>query len=704
MGKKSLWIRGVSRSGKTTRLVKEFSQWAKEKLLNIPYKRHLTLGLTPAILVFAANSYNRGKLKQLLNSAIPESYPVVCKTPLGFISDEVTLFWPLLFEELNLKAQFPLKLRPETEQELATQLWRGQITLEEIQPFGSEYFFIRRNLDLLQLAGASSIPPENIPKILEAGFQGATWSDKVNWNKIGALLVSWREWCLKRGLLSYGIIYDLYWRYLLPNPKYKQHLSSRYQAVFADDVDDYPAICRNLFELLLDKGAFGVFTYNPYGKNRLGLNADPDYLSGLSGRTQVENYDDSPQNGLAIELEERVIELISDPISINPLKSNSIDLITTSNRADLLRKTADMIIDAVNNHKVKPQEIAIIAPGIEEIARYTLIEILSKNDIPIKPINEQRPLISSPLIRALLTLLGLVYPGLGRLVRQDAVAEMLVILSSTFSGGSFVSDIDPVRGGLLADHCYHIDLELPCLLPVDSFSRWDRLGYQATTAYRKIVAWIDSAKLLIKQSGYSPIMILHQAIKYFFNNGNNMTYDRLSSLRELMETAQHFWEVDKRLKQNEPTRKTPTDTIADFILLLRRGTITANPRPISNFANRDNAVVFANVFQYRSLRSSHRWHFWLDAGSSFWEKEGASALFGARLFLKEWSGNPIIDEEFEGSQIRLKGIIKDLLARAEEKIYLCHSDLDVNGTEQSGPLLSLIHAVKDFEGKELEMV
>ena len=58
---------------------------------------------------------------------------------------------------------------------------------------------------------------------------------------MGELLLLWRKWCLERGLLTYGLIYELYWRYLLPNPKYQQHLTNRYQAVFADDVDDYPS-------------------------------------------------------------------------------------------------------------------------------------------------------------------------------------------------------------------------------------------------------------------------------------------------------------------------------------------------------------------------------------------------------------------------------------------------------------------------------
>ena len=141
-------------------------------------------------------------------------------------------------------------------------------------------------------------PQKTFPAILEQGLPNLDLdmaahkqNNQVNshsWQKMGDLLLDWRSWCLQRGLLSYGIIYELYWRYLLPNATYQAHLVRRYQAIFADDVDDYPAIARDLFELLIDRGAFAVFTYNPDGKIRLGLNADPNYLEGLANRCQIE--------------------------------------------------------------------------------------------------------------------------------------------------------------------------------------------------------------------------------------------------------------------------------------------------------------------------------------------------------------------------------------------------------------------------------
>ena len=111
---------------------------------------------------------------------------------------------------------------------------------------------------------------------------------------MGSLLLNWRNWCLERGLLSYGLITELYHHKLLTNSSYQQHLKQRYHGIIADDVDDYPAIAANLFEFLLDAGAVGAFSYNPQGAVRWGLGADPQYLARLAARCQVENLTTPP--------------------------------------------------------------------------------------------------------------------------------------------------------------------------------------------------------------------------------------------------------------------------------------------------------------------------------------------------------------------------------------------------------------------------
>ena len=325
----------------------------------------------------------------------------------------------------------------------------------------------------------------------------------------------------------------------------------------------------------------------------------------------------------------------------------------------------------------------------------------------MESLNDQRPLVSSPLIRALLTLLTLVYPNLGRLVDRDAVAEMLVVLSQIPSldiGQPWfdLARIDPVRAELIGDHCFAPDVEEPKLLPVTSFPRWDRLGYRAVQAYGEILQWLDDQKHQQRQRlTPNPVTLIDRAIQRFLWRGNYLPYDQLAVLRELMETAQHYWEVEGRLQQYSGVEQAGaiaadklTSDVGRFIHLLRQGAVTANPYPFKPLNPKRQGVTLATVFQYRSQRLRHRWQFWLDASSPRW-LSGTDALFGAPIFLANWSGRPLttVDAEIANEE-RLERILRDLLGRATDRVYLCHSDLATNGQDQTGPLLTLVNAAQ----------
>jgi hypothetical protein len=664
-----LWIAGPSRSGKTTRLVEYFSTFHPAEAVS-----------KASVLAFAANSENRSELVTRLIAATRGESPVRSVTPLGFFQDEVILFWPLLIQHLQLRAQFPLLLRPENEQELATRLWRSALDQGVLYVAGViEQRLVRRILDFQQLAALSGISTAAIRDPLQQGLSDL--DDRVK-QSIAEALQHWQQWCLKYGLLTYSLVLELYQHTLLPHPLYRQQLTQRFRGVLADDVDEYPAVTRSLFEYFLDQGLPTVLTFNPSGSVRLGLGANPHYLEALAQRCQVEHLSRSHGPCLIASAGQEILETLEDPLLVPALPA-SIQSIQTISRSQLLRRVADMIRESVQSGQIQPQEIAVIGPGLDAIARYALREILTRAGIGILSLNEQRPLISVPAIRALLTLLALVYPGLGRFIDRDSVAEMLIIL---------LPAIDPIRAGLMTDHCFEPHPDAPRLLPTTAFPRWDRLGYQATQTYAQFLQWIETQQAQYQQRLLlNPVTFLDRAIQHFLWSRGPLPYDQLSAFRELLETAQHYWEVDARL-QPKKSNELDSQTVAAFIQLLRAGTVTANPYPVRPWGQQRQAVTVATVFQYRSSRAVHRWQFWLDAGSLRW-LTGTDSLYRAEIFLQERLGQPWTAEEtFQAQEQRLRRIAVDLLSRAQERVFLCHSDLATNGQEQVGPLLALVNA------------
>lgn len=717
MSGNAVWIIGTSRSGKTQRLIEQLNDWA-EGLSSLTHRSF------SMFLVFAATGDNRLELNDRIANATQGQYRFDSATPLGFFQDEVLLFLPLLATTLQLNTQFLLRLRPETEQDLATRLWRSDLDQGRLRLEGvSDYFVVRRTLDLLQLAAASGTPHEDIAALLEQGMPESIGSAEV-WHSMGKALQQWRQWCLERGLFTYGIVTELYWRHLLPHPTYQQHLKRRFCGVLADDVDEYPPAMRPLLEFFLDQEIPVACTYNPDGGVRLGLGADPQAMASLADRCQHQQLPAPPTNSLGSVWGSTVVEWLQQPLILPQLPA-AIQTIQTTSRAELLRQTAELIADAVTTGQVQPQDVAVIAPGMDAIARYTLREILTRRGISVLSLNDQRPLASSPLVRALLTLLALVYPGLGRLLNRQTVAEMLVLLSqmpvveygdgepeeaeeagveprgeavqTILASTALKSAIDPVRAGLLTDYCFLPDPASPRLLPATTFPRWDRLGHQATQFYSDLVQWIDTQQQQQQQRLISsPVVLLDRAIQRFLYGGSHLPYDQLAAVRELIETAQHYWEVNRRLGQQGgadlPGTGSVSTTVEQFIQLLREGTITADPYPVRPLGRASQAVTLATLYQYRSDRRSHRWQFWLDAGSPYWLSGGA-VLFGAPLFLQTWTGRTwTAADTLALDQQRLERQIQDLLHRAGERIYLCYSELATNGQDQAGPLLSLVNA------------
>lgn len=697
----SYWISGPTGSGKTARLLEQFCQWSAQAA---PLPDPQALAHTPwqgrGLLVFTATGDTRIALVDRIttlagsgSAAGLSSTSFDSTTPLGFFYDEVVLFWPLIIQHIPCSVRFPLRLRPETEQLLATRLWQPLLDSGQLQPEGtlSDYMMVRRLLDLQQLAGSAGVPVEDISILLSQGIS----SDR-DWSIFAQALQDWRRWCLDRGLLTYGIVSDLYWRILLPHKTYREQLQRRYAAVLADDVDNYPAIAADLFTVLLDAGLPGLFTFNPDGNVRWGLGGDDGALGRLQPRCQIESLG-SPSPSL-LSVGEQLWTALQMPLQpILPTAQGEICVLQTVSRAALLRQIATTITQGVAAGVVPPEDIAIVGPGLDSIARYTLRTILMDQGIEVASLNDQQPLISSPLVRSLLTLIALVYPGLGRLVEGSEMAEMLITLGvSPQLPGEMA--IDPVRAGLLVDHCFQPDPDRPQLLPVTVFPRWDRIGYRGADAYEQIRQWIAGQKEQLEQRLLpNPATLLDRAIQQFLYGGTQLPIDAQSALRELMETAQHYWEVDARLRSSG-LQETETLAIAHFIQLLRDSTITADPYPVRPLKPAA-AVTLATAFQYRSLRLSHRWHFWLDVGSPLW-LTGAPPLFGAPMFLSNWSGRLwTAADALEANQMRLRRSLIDLAGRVSvgaagtdvgARLYLCHSDLSTGGQDQTGPLVTLV--------------
>ncbi|NJN60553.1 MAG: recombinase family protein [Coleofasciculaceae cyanobacterium RL_1_1] len=714
------WIEGATQSGKTQRLIEtiadQVDRWLGQGLPHLPGRVPAPLCVpqsAPPLLILAANGDNRSVLSDRLGQVLVGRHPVEMTTPLGFFEREVLLFWPQIAAERGLMTAFPLRLQSETELELARNLWAESLQDDGVlqQPGVSADRQVRRILDLLQLATAAGIDLEEMADRLDRGLPDYLACPAL---AIQTAAIEWFNWTLERGFLTYGTILGLYRQHLLTSEAYCQKLITRFSGIYADDVDEYPGMSRGMFEVFAQADRLGTLTFNADTFEvdgdrevqsmsiRRGINADPDALWTLRSQAAPEMIEDlAHAAGLSARLRDPIFSAVYQPFEFTPLPPEIVHLKTVS-RSQLYVKTSEAVIDLVRSGEVAADEIVIIAPGLDAVSRYAIATILTGRGIPVRTLNVQRPLSGSPRVRALLTLLVLVY-GLGDRLDRDGVAEMLTMLSprrrsqdsgvmdlppiaTDIPGVTFDPDIDPVRAGMIADICYVPDRTVPDLVPLDIFRRRDRLGYRASTAYGYVLDWLRQVRQELAAGQLNALAILERIVRDWFWRPQ-MAYDELVELRATIESSQHYWDVQRQMvrSMSEPMSGAivqPSDgaelgderLIVDrFVALIRSGAIAADPFPVgAGVGDRDSmpSVLLSNIFQYRSTRQTHRWQFWLDAGSSLWTQGGTAELFGAPLFVQAWAGERLTEEfELQRNEWRLRYVLGDLVARACEKLW-----------------------------------
>lgn len=617
-------IEGPSRSGRTRALLELWRQATEPRS-----------GAEQPWLLLAATGDRRLRISQRLTALGLADRPHRTATPLGLIRDEILLHWPLL----RPGQPEPLLLASETELALALTVWESQL------PDGSsarQQRWVRQQLDRLLLMGLAAQPLEQEPD-----------TDLRN------LLEQWCDYLTRHSLISYGLECQLLLRHLLPDPAYGRSLGQRVAGVCGDDADDYPPLLLRWLAMLQTAGVPLALSCNPDGAVRLGQGADPVALEQFTAAWPRRNLGGSDRFLTLPERPTRLLHRIT--------------------RQDALRLLSRCLAEAIARGEVAPGEIAILGPGLDSLGSYLLGQMLTEQGIASQILSEQRPLQTQAPVRALLTLLTLVVPGLGREISLPQLAEMLTVLSR--------GAIDPVRAALLARHCFRPGLAHPQLLPYDHWERWDRLSHRCIEAYEPLRTWIDETG-----SQGDLVTRLEAAIAHFCPDAVLAPGER-QSLRALEQSAHQYLQVQERLGRTDLSEIT-----LGFLRLLRSGAFSADPQPRSDWQSPPDAVQLATVYQYRQTQQQHRWQVWLDVGSPLWGRYGP-CLEGFDHYLQDPAALGLAAagdrRGFEARQ--LEQILRDLGARCGEQLILVWSDYSVAGQEQTGPLLGLLSELEEWE-------
>jgi hypothetical protein len=312
---------------------------------------------------------------------------------------------------------------------------------------------------------------------------------------------------------------------------------------------------------------------------------------------------------------------------------------------------------------------------------------LEQAGIPWRSHRPSRSLRDEPASQALLTLAALAHPDWGiHPTRFDAAYAFMFALGT-----------DLVRAQLLAEIVYRPkDLRLSTFDEIKPEMQ-ERITYAVGERY----AMLRNSILEYQSSDQLP---LDHFLRKLFGEvlsqpdfGFHQNLDAVRVAASLIESVQKFRIALESTYQSPTSQSTNfpfTDLGREYLAMLQDGVIAA--QYLESWKSETNdAVLVAPAHTFLMMNHPVTIQFWLDPGSSGWVERLAQPLTQPYVLSREWDparswGDA---DEVQAETESLARLVRGLLSRCREKVYLAIADLGETGFEQRGGLLRAFQKV-----------
>ncbi|MGC8874857.1 MAG: UvrD-helicase domain-containing protein [Chloroflexia bacterium] len=474
-----------------------------------------------------------------------------------------------------------------------------------------------------------------------------------------------RDECLRRGLLDLSLTLEVFSR-LLDHQTFSRYFRERYRHLLADNVEENVPIVHDFVARLLPGVETALLVYDESGGYRTLLGADPDGARTLrqACRAQVRwSRPPWPAASLAAAVAHRLGQ--SD---VGPERPGEalLGAIARRYRGEMITAVAERLAHMVHEERIPPEEIAVLAPYLDGVLRFTLAQECAARRVPLAVLRRYRRLVEEPAVRALLTFATLHHPEWNLPPPPFDVAEAL----------GQALDLDPARAALLADWVYDAasaSLRSPEALPSRAGAR---LGPVLLTRYR---AFWERWGTLRPTASLPWEQLLAQLLATLLPGAARDPAAALACA-QLLEAARRFRHLYPALSS------AGGDAGRAHLELLRAGVVTAQ-YAVSQKAG--SAVLLAPAHTYLVAGHPVRRQFWLDVGSVDWWEPPQQPLTNPYVLARRWPAGALWSDaaDYYTRQAQLARIVQGLCERCTEGVVIAWSEWSTAGQPQEGPLL-----------------
>jgi len=607
----------------------------------------------------------------------------------GLARRMVDLFWPLAAEAAGFARpdQEPVFLTLETAQYYMAHL---------VRPLLDEGYFesitIDRNrlysqiIDNLNKAVVIGFPIDEIGARLDSAWLGDPGQRRI-YADAQHCATLFRDYCLANNLLDFSLQLDVFWNVLWQESTVRDYLTRTYRHLIYDNLEEDVPRGHDIVREWLPDFESALLIYDEGGGYRRFLGSDPQ--TGWSLRDlcdQLAVLEDSFVTSADVAFLDAALTNAILPGETNQesgtgdLESGSLHFIQSRFYPELLDAIAVETEALINDSRIPPSEIVMVAPYLSDSLRFSIANRLEARGIPWRSHRPSRSLRDEPASHALLTLAAIAHPGWH--VRPPGFDMAYALMGS-------IEGLDLVRAQLLSEIVYRQrDFELSSFEVIKPDIQ-ERITYSVGNRYAILREW------LLAYRTSQPLPLDHFLRRLFGEVlsqpgfGFHSNFDSVRVAASLVESVRKF----RRALEPVSGSQFP-DLGREYLAMLNDGVIAAQYLE-SWHTEETEAVLVAPAYSFLMMNRPVTVQFWMDAGSGGWYERLAQPLTHPYVLSREWEPGRIWSDadEVQVSRESLARLTSGLLRRCRERVYLCISDLGESGFEQRGDLLKAFQKV-----------
>ena len=595
-------IQGSAISNRTDELIKQY---------NLLLEKGVS---SENILVLCLNSFKKSefikKFRETTNIKFYENPKIF--TFNGFVYNTILDNWPIIENISNIGKSYILPNL--TGLEISELFFKSAIKEVGFQGYNSKVNLIHQLFRRYSLISNNNLNKKEVKirsKILNESFgQDAQKAIEI-----------YKRKTLEYRAFDYIRQLNLF-QYIVENTDYLKQI----EYLIIDDCDETTPLVLDFIKKLYTNLKGVYIGYDRYGTSRMGfLNADTKTVDLLEDYFKTEEKIDC------------------DNIDYRPIKVTET---SSPRRLEMINKALEKVSHLIESG-VKPSDIAIITPDINQSLKNTISETLRKYDISFQCLSGNEKLVSTPLVKGIILILKI-----SMNIKID-IHELKFIITNILK--------IPVKNCMKLIATYRQD------------SIIKNIGLDKEIYSQKINNFIDVMETISQEN-----KILSERIFYIIKkliNTDKTDLEQMKTLSFFVKQIQDFETVFDEHKTNTTFLKT-------ILTQFENSIIAENPSTGQDIS--DNAIIISTVQKLIDNSIKTKYQLWLDVTSTGWVKDDLGTIYNAWVLQKSWNKNEFTYEDnIKLIKTKTKKQLRKLSLLCEE-IHTYSSLFDIEGNENIG--------------------